>query len=123
MAASEYADLIARNIRAERARRHLEQRDVVERMRALGFSNWHRQTLGKVERGERRLFADELFALSLALEVDLQTLLLPTGEDRRLKLPSGHVFLIPGRSWEHEPSVPGFWDGNEPEPPPEAGAA
>ena len=36
-------------------------------MRALGFTNWHRQTMGKVERGDRRLLAVEVMALARVL--------------------------------------------------------
>ena len=45
------------NIRATRARKKLDQADVSERMRKLGYTSWHRQTLGKVDRGERKLAA------------------------------------------------------------------
>jgi hypothetical protein len=53
----------------------LDQAVVSERMRALGYPSWHRQTLGKVERGERRLAASELLGLALALEVPIPVLL------------------------------------------------
>src|SRR5437016_5771650 len=47
MAPASYSDVILENIRAVRARRQLDQADVSERMRALGYTSWHRQTLGK----------------------------------------------------------------------------
>jgi hypothetical protein len=48
-----YGDILAGNMRAERSRKRLGQASVVARMRALGYDRWHRQTMGKVERGER----------------------------------------------------------------------
>lgn len=58
---------IAANIRAERARIGIDQETLVKRMRALGYDTWHRQTVGKVERGERRVLADELPGLARCL--------------------------------------------------------
>lgn len=58
---------IAANIRAERARAGIGQADVVERMRNLGYTNWHRQTMGKVEQGERRVLAEEILGLAVCL--------------------------------------------------------
>ena len=59
---------IAANIRAERARRRLSQRQVADAMRHLGYDNWHQQTVGAVERGERYVQADELIALAEVLD-------------------------------------------------------
>lgn len=63
------------NIRATRARKKLDQADVSERMRKLGYTSWHRQTLGKVDRGERKLAASELLGLAYALETNIPVLL------------------------------------------------
>lgn len=75
MAPASYGDAILDNIRATRARKKLDQADVSERMRMLGFTSWHRQTLGKVERGERRLAASEVIGLALALRTNISVLL------------------------------------------------
>jgi transcriptional regulator with XRE-family HTH domain len=60
-------ETIIDNVRAYRARRRLDQADVVREMRALGYTNWHRQTMSKVERGERRLLAEEIVGLAKVL--------------------------------------------------------
>jgi transcriptional regulator with XRE-family HTH domain len=75
MAPASYGDTLLENIRATRARKKLDQAVVSERMRKLGYTSWHRQTLGKVERGERRLAASELLGLALALETNIPVLL------------------------------------------------
>jgi len=74
-------EMLAANLRAARARVGLDQAVVVERMRALGFASWHRQTMGKVERGERRLMAEEVIALTHVLETTLYGLMSPSGND------------------------------------------
>jgi transcriptional regulator with XRE-family HTH domain len=116
MGDASFSDVIVRNVRAARARRHLDQADVVARMHVLGYKNWHRQTLSKTERGERRLLAEELLALSLALETEMANLLLPSpGELRLVTLPAGQIVILP---LQHEMaggtagSV--LWDGNKP---------
>jgi hypothetical protein len=60
-------EAIIDNVRAYRARRRLDQADVVMAMRALGYTNWHRQTMSEVERGERRLLAEEIIGLARVL--------------------------------------------------------
>jgi transcriptional regulator with XRE-family HTH domain len=89
VADASYADVIVRNIRALRARKRLGQGDVVERMRNLGYTTWHRPTLGRVERGERRLFAEELLGLAAALDVTMHQLLEPQPDDQRVEFPGG----------------------------------
>ena len=92
MALPDYADAIVQNVRAERARKGLEQRDLVERMRALGCTNWHRQTLSRVERGERRLLAEEVFVLALALQTSIPRLLGYLGDEKAIELvPGGSI--------------------------------
>lgn len=94
MADASYSDVIARNIGAVRARRRLDQGRVVARMKALGFPNWHRPTLGKVERGERRLFAEELLALAYALDTSIEALMAPaTDEHGYIRLGDGAVHM------------------------------
>jgi 8-oxo-dGTP diphosphatase len=126
MAPPNYAELVVRNIRAERGRRRLDQADVVERMRALGFTSWHRQTISRIENGSRRVFPDELLGLSLALETEMATLLFPApGDERLVSLPGGELVVLPLR---HEmpagpaesaetPAGPAkniLWEGNTP---------
>ena len=57
---------IAANIRAERARTRLSQKQVADAMRERGY-HWHPQTAGLAERGERQVWADELIALAEVL--------------------------------------------------------
>jgi transcriptional regulator with XRE-family HTH domain len=96
MASTSYADVAVRNIRAWRARQKLDQADVVERMRNLGFKNWHRQTLSRIEQGERRVTVEELLGLSYALDVTMPRLLEPQPDDQRISLPGG--MRLPARS-------------------------
>src|SRR5436190_22083311 len=94
MADARYADVIVRNIRAVRARKGLDQGNVVARMHALGFTNWHRQTLGKIERGERRLFTEEMLGLAYALETSIEALMAPATDERGyIKLGDGAVHM------------------------------
>jgi transcriptional regulator with XRE-family HTH domain len=70
-----YSEAIIGNIRAERARKAVTQADVVTGMRALGFTNWHRQTMARIELGERRLLAEEVLGLAEVLHVPAVKLL------------------------------------------------
>jgi transcriptional regulator with XRE-family HTH domain len=91
MAPASFGEVLAGNIRAARSRANLDQAVVVARMKALGFTTWHRQTLGKVERNERRVTGEELFGLALSLEVSVPTL--TTAADYRdgyIELPNGY---------------------------------
>src|ERR1044071_7149847 len=56
-------------MRAERARAGLTQSQLAERL------GWHRNTIAKIEAGDRQLAAHELVDLCQALEVPLTTLL------------------------------------------------
>jgi 8-oxo-dGTP diphosphatase len=116
MAQPSYAELVVRNIRAERGRRGLDQADVVERMRALGFSSWHRQTMSRIEQGNRRIFPEELLGLSLALETEMATLLFPApGDERLVSLPGGQLVILPFRHEMPEaPEKSVSWEGNTP---------
>ena len=115
MAQPSYADLVVGNIRAERNRRKLDQADVVERMRELGFTSWHRQTMSRIEKGDRRIFPEELLGLSLALEVPMATLLFPAAGDMRMvSMPGGQLVILPVRHEvpaDSEKSV--LWAGNK----------
>ena len=50
--------ILAGNIAAARVRRRLQQSDLADRMRALGWK-WVRQTVGEVENNNRRLTAED----------------------------------------------------------------
>ena len=94
MAPTTYAEVLARNIRAARTRKRLGQTTVVERMRALGFTSWHRPTLGNVERGERRVTAEEIFGLSEALETSIGALMTPVEDDKVVEFPSDAAVTV-----------------------------
>jgi transcriptional regulator with XRE-family HTH domain len=94
MTASTYGEIIAQKAKAARLRADLGQDDLAARMRSLGFSEWRFQTVGNVERGKRRLTAEELLGLALALGTTLQHLLEPSedgGRDDFVTLPSGET--------------------------------
>jgi transcriptional regulator with XRE-family HTH domain len=86
-----YGKLLAANIRAARGRRGLAQATVYGRMRALGFTAWHRQTISSVERGDRRVTAEELLGLALCLEVSIPALTTATDQDVDIELPNGYL--------------------------------
>ena len=65
-----YASQLASNLRAARGAANLSQSDVGERMRALGFTAWLRSTVSLAEQGKRRVTAEELLGLALALETE-----------------------------------------------------
>jgi transcriptional regulator with XRE-family HTH domain len=108
-------EILAGNIAAARGRRRLQQSDLADRMRALGW-RWVRQTVGEIENNRRRVSSDELIGLSYALETEVGNLLLPApGEMRLATLPAGHPVILP---LQHE--MPGgmggsvLWEGNKP---------
>ena len=94
MAPTTYADVLARNIRAARNRADLGQASVSARMTALGFQGWHPQTVSSTEKARRRVTAEEVVGLALALETTVQRLLTPIGEDKWVELPSGESLNI-----------------------------
>jgi 8-oxo-dGTP diphosphatase len=106
MAPATYAEILAGNVRAARSRKGIGQAAVVARMRELGYTSWHRQTMGKVERAERRLTAEEIYALAEVLETSVLALMRPTDDDKFVEFPAGqavtveHVqrLLAPGRN-------------------------
>lgn len=70
-----WKEAIVANIRAERARTQMRQEDLVLAMQALGFTNWCRQTVGVIERGGRRVTADEIIGLARIFGVPVSVLL------------------------------------------------
>lgn len=117
MAGVAYSDLIARNIKAAISRRGLSQEDLAERMRALGYSAWIRQTVSSTTRGKRRLVAEELLGLSVALEVSVMSLLLPSADDPPVvTLPAGQLVALQRQAFAPPAleSAQLLWDGNKP---------
>jgi transcriptional regulator with XRE-family HTH domain len=131
MSPTTYTEVLARNIRAARSRLGISQADVVERMRALGFTAWHKPTLGNVERAQRRAQAEEILGLARALETTVQRLMTPLWEDKWVEFPNGVpvrvgavVSLVGGSSAPDEVPNDLGWYKNTPVqaivPPPEA---
>lgn len=112
-----YDDALTGNLRAARSRARLSQASVVTRMRNLGFDQWHRQTVGKIERGERRVMAGEILGLSLALEASIGVLLAPAPDDLLIALPAGQLVdrmtMLRSIKSERAASVV-RWEGDEP---------
>src|SRR6266516_2930725 len=84
-----YDEVLARNARAYRSRKGIGQERLAARMRALGYTAFLRQTVSKVEKGERRLSAAEVLGLALALEIRMSQLLEPQAGDNQIELPNG----------------------------------
>lgn len=89
MAPHTYGEILASNIRSARSRIGISQESLAERMRALGFEAWIRQTVGSTDQARRRPTAEEVLALSLALETTIARLMSPLDEDGQVELPSG----------------------------------
>jgi transcriptional regulator with XRE-family HTH domain len=86
-----YADVLARNLAAARARARLSQATVGERMNKRGHTAWLRQTMSLVETGKRRVTGEELFALAYVLETSVARLMSPTEDDLEVAFPSGEA--------------------------------
>lgn len=84
-----YGEVLARNVRGLRSRKGIGQKSLATRMRALGYTAWFTQTVGKAERGERRITSEEVLGLAYALEVTVRQLLSPQPDDKRVGLPNG----------------------------------
>lgn len=104
-----YAADIARNLRVARAGADLSQADVGERMRALGFASWLRQTMSTVEKGKRRVTAEEIGALALCLNTTIARL--THAESPLVEMPGGQA--VPGRRFTYN-DLSVEWDGNKP---------
>ncbi len=123
-----YKTVLARNLRAARAATepHLSPADVGERMRALGFKTWLRSAMSTVENENRRVTAEEVVGLALALGTTVSKLMtdVPPAEDgsQYWRLPEGPP-MPERRLTYNDGSV--RWDGNTPvaAPPPSAAEA
>ena len=72
-------------------------------MRQLGYSAWIRQTVSNTVRGKRKLVAEELLGISVAVEVSIVTLLLPSADDPgAVTLPGGQAIRI--EQWTPTPA-------------------
>ena len=110
-----YGAVISRNVVAARARTGLKQSEVAARMRALGYS-WHPQTVGEVEKGNRRVVAEEILGLSLALGTSMGVLLGPAPDDLLIALPAGQQIdrMTVLHSIGRTAAAVVRWEGNEP---------
>lgn len=88
MSLTTYADVLTANIRGARGRMQITQSALADRMRALGFQ-WEQQTVGMVEKGKRRVTAEEILGLALALETTIGRLMGAREEDGPIALPGG----------------------------------
>ncbi len=74
--------VLAENIRVLRASRGITQRQLADRMTALGYG-WPHQIASQVENCARSVTADELLGLALVLETSVSQLLDPHGFDKK----------------------------------------
>lgn len=86
-----YGAVLASNVRAARTRAGLTQEVLADRMRLLGFTAWLYQTVGNVEKVKRRLTAEEILGLALALETTMPALMGASDHDDLVDLPGGQV--------------------------------
>lgn len=108
----EFKHLLARNLRKAAAAAELRQERLRKRMNNLGFG-WVGSTVSLVMRGRRRVTAEELIGLALALETTPGQLLAVEDDDgyQNIVMPSG--FAFPGRRL----FIPGgsvIWKDDEP---------
>ena len=93
----EFRELLARNCRKAAAAAQLRQERIRRRMNNLGFTSWVSSTVSLVLRGKRRITAEELVGLALALGTTPGVLLAVDDDDdlQLVSLPGG--FAFPGR--------------------------
>jgi transcriptional regulator with XRE-family HTH domain len=120
MAPRSYEDVLARNVAALRTRERLNQELVAERMRALGYSSWLRQTVANVESGKRRLTGGEIHALAWVLETSVAALMRPSDDDKLVVFPAGDTIGAESVQRSAGGSNDGAvqWDGATPAFPP-----
>ena len=109
-----YASILARNMRVARAAADLSQAEVGERMRDIGFTSWLRQTMSTVEKGKRRLTAEEVFWLSYVLGTTVIRLMSPTEDDHWVSAPDGRTIHAQHAAGRMRSTGDGAiqWDGN-----------
>ena len=108
-------EILAGNIRAARGRKALEQQDVADRMRALGWT-WVRQTVGEVEKNRRRLSTAEIYGLAIALGTSIPALMAPADDDDDITFPSGLELSVTAAQMLAKglPNIGVTWYGNKP---------
>jgi hypothetical protein len=119
--APSYRAVLADNIAAERARRRLNQTALAAEMTGLGFG-WIRQTVTEVEKGNRRVTAEEVLGLAVVLAVPVDVLIYPRDEPS-VTLPGGQEVIPAARpprniSALRQAGEVAFAPAPEPEPPP-----
>ncbi len=77
------SDNVRQRVRAVRSRQRWSLAQLAERMGELGYP-MDVSTIGKIERGQRGVSIDDVFALALALEVAVIHLCVPLSDDDRL---------------------------------------
>ena len=90
-----YKVTFGRNVSGARGQLQLSQTVTAARMQELGFEDWRQQTVANVEKGKRRVTAEEVLGLVIALETTLPRLLAPMGGDMWVELPSDSGQLLP----------------------------
>jgi 8-oxo-dGTP diphosphatase len=96
-----YRLILGRNVSGARGRLQASQTAIAERMRSLGFDDWRQQTVAKVEKGNRRLSAEELLGLAEALETTLPALIASVGGELFVEWPSESGRFVPGAEIIH----------------------
>lgn len=91
-------DVVADNARGRRQEKGHSQREVAERMTALGHP-WTQATTSELERGDRGVNVDELAALALVLGATFEELLDPGGAKLDYGHPKGPMGGRAARSW------------------------
>lgn len=106
--AQPYALVLAGNIAAARTRMRLRQSSLAVRMNALGWK-WHPQTVSELEAGRRAIRAEELLALSIALETTVSVLTTAPVGMTAVTLPDGKIV---GAQRIVTPDGTFTWDGD-----------
>lgn len=113
-----YGQILAQNIRAARSRIGIGQDTVAERMRALGYDAWIRQTVSSTERGRRRPVAEEMPGLAIALETSVWRLMAPWEDDKPVDLQPHGLREVPPAYLRGLVRGPVYgrivWDGDKP---------
>ncbi len=116
MESATYGGVLAANVRAARARSGLGQESVAARMRALGHGEWRYQTVGVVEKGKRRLMAEEVVDLAAVFGVTIFELMKPAESDGLIEFASGDRraahSIFASLTGYNDRSV--TWDGDKP---------
>lgn len=114
-----YRDILAGNVAAERARTRLRQESLAQRMRALGWKTWRKQTVSDVEAGKRAIQGDEVLGLALSLQTTVPALMALPFDAAAVALPSGEL-VAAARITANIGTVE--WEGDSPKLTPPAGA-